>query len=120
MKRTGPTNIVLRKLIRNLKKASRDNKVPLWGYVAELLERPSRKRIVVNLSRINRFAEEGETIIVPGKVLGSGLLTKKVKVAALSFSEKALEKIKVAGGEALTIEDLISVNPKGKGVRVIA
>lgn len=119
MRRTGPTNIVLRKLITQLKKEANKNDAPIWDYVAELLSRPARKRPVVNVSRIERYANDGETIVVPGKVLGAGNLTKKVTVAAASFSEKAILKIKAAGGKVMTIEDLIRENPKGSGVRVM-
>jgi len=119
VRRTGPTNIVLRKLITNLRKASNKYNVPIWKYVSELLERPSRRRVVVNLSRIERYANEGEQIVVPGKVLGSGTLTKRVTIAAISFSETALNKIKETGGRPVSIEDLIYENPKGKGVKVI-
>ncbi len=119
MKRSGPTNIVVRKLIAQLKKASRENNAEIWSYVAELLGKPSRNRITVNISRINRFANEGEVIVVPGKVLGAGSLSKKVAVAALAFSETAILKIKSVGGEVLTIEDLIRKNPTGSGVRVL-
>ena len=120
MRRTGPTNIVVRKLIRYLRKVAKENEAPIWSYIAELLSKPSRKRVVVNLSRIERHASEGESVVVPGKVLGAGRLSKEVTVAALFFSETALQKIKTAGGKALTIEDLILENPKGKGVRVLA
>jgi large subunit ribosomal protein L15 len=37
------------------------------------------------------------------KVLGNGELTRKLKITANRFSESALEKIKKAGGEAVTI-----------------
>lgn len=120
VRRTGPTNIVLRKLIRKLKKAANEHNAPIWDYVAELLGRPARKRVVVNVSRINRYAEVGETVIVPGKVLGAGTLEKPVNVAAFSFSFSAAEKIKQAGGRVMSIEDLLKENPKGSGVRVIA
>ncbi len=120
VRRTGPTNIVLRKLIRRLKKAANEYDAPIWDYVAELLNRPTRKRIVVNISRINRYAEVGETVVVPGKVLGAGTIEKPVNVAAFSFSFSAAEKIKHAGGRVMSIEDLLKENPKGSGVRVIA
>lgn len=117
---TGPTNIVLRKLIRRLRKAANEHGAPIWDYVAELLSKPARKRVVVNLSRINRYTEVGETVIVPGKVLGAGSIEKPVSVAAFSFSFSAVEKIRRAGGRVMTIEDLLKENPKGSGVRVIA
>ncbi|MFN7998957.1 MAG: 50S ribosomal protein L15 [Bryobacteraceae bacterium] len=37
------------------------------------------------------------------KVLGSGLLTRKIRVEAHLFSKSALEKIQAAGGEAVVI-----------------
>jgi len=44
VKRTGPTNIYLRKLINLLKKEGKKNNSKFWLYVAELLSRPTRKR----------------------------------------------------------------------------
>ncbi len=119
MKRTGPTNIGLRRLIHELRKASRAYNAPAWRYVAELLERPTRKRVEVNLSKINRYAREGEVVVVPGKVLGAGRLEKPVTVAAYSFSGEAIRKIREAGGRALTIPQLLEENKTARGVRVI-
>ncbi len=119
VRRTGPTNITLRKLISILRKASNKYEAPIWDYVADLLSKPARRRPVVNISRIERYARDGEVILVPGKVLGAGILRKRVTVAAFSFSESALLKIRSAGGRAITIEDLIRENPKGSGVRVM-
>ena len=119
MRRTGPTNIILRKLVRELRKASSSNNVGAWERVAEILERPSRRRPAVNLSKINRYVREGETAIVPGKVLGGGSLEKPVTVAALYFSRKALEKIKASGGRAMTIEEALRENPRAKNTRII-
>ncbi|MEM0037729.1 MAG: 50S ribosomal protein L18e [Zestosphaera sp.] len=120
MARTGPTNIVVRSLIDDLRKTANRCKAPIWDYVAEILEKPSRRRVVVNVSKLSRVATEGEVLLVPGKVLGSGLVNKRVTVAALSFSSRAVEKIKGAGGEAMSIKELMSINPQGSGVRVIA
>ncbi|RLG81641.1 MAG: 50S ribosomal protein L18e [Thermoprotei archaeon] len=119
MRRTGPTNIVIRKLIRELRKSSRRNRARIWSYIADLLEKPSRSRVIVNVSKINRFATQGETVVIPGKVLGAGLIDKPVTVAALSFSAKALEKIANAGGRVLFISELVRENPRGKGVKVL-
>ncbi|HID25375.1 MAG TPA: 50S ribosomal protein L18e, partial [Thermoplasmata archaeon] len=48
-----------------------------------------------------------------------GKLTKKIKVAAWGFSDKAKKKIQKAGGRCLSIEDLVKENPTGKGVRIV-
>ena len=58
--------------------------------------------------------------MVPGVVLGSGTLTKKVTVAAWRFSSKAREKIESSGGEAISIEELLEKNPKGSNVKIFA
>ncbi|MCD6085207.1 MAG: 50S ribosomal protein L18e [Desulfurococcales archaeon] len=118
-KRTGPTNIVLRRLIRELRKYANKYSVPIWDYIAELLERPARRRVAVNISKINRYARDGEVVVVPGRVLGAGFISKPVDVAAVWFSEKAVEKIVAAGGKVMFIGDLIKENPKGSRVRVI-
>ena len=93
MKRTGTMNPHLGKLIQELKTEAIQKKQNLWKRVASDLEKPTRQRRVVNISRIQRYAKDNETIIVPGKVLSSGEISKKVNVTALSFSDKAKQKI---------------------------
>jgi large subunit ribosomal protein L18e len=73
----------------------------------------------VNISRINRHTKAGDTVVVPGKVLGAGNLDHPVTVAAFKFSKQAKEKILKTGGACVTIEELIERNPKGSLVRVI-
>lgn len=118
-KRTGPTNPYLKQLIEKLKKKSIELKAPIWRAIAEKLEKPRRKKVEVNLSRIERFVEKDETVIVPGVVLGEGMLTKPVKVAAWRFSESARKKIESAKGKCLSIEELLEENPKGSGVKIL-
>ncbi len=118
-KKTGPTNIILRKTIRKLRSIARRNSAPVWRYVSELLERSTRRKIVVNISKINRYTEPGDTVIVPGKVLGSGSLDHQVIVAAVGFSKKAIDKITRSGGKVIHILDLAKENPKGSKVKII-
>ena len=119
MKRTGPTNEHTRKLIADLRKEGATQKAALWSRIAEDLELPTRKRRVVNLSRLSRFTKANETVIVPGKVLGSGMLEHSIIVAAFAFSGGAKERIEQAKGKCLTITELIKQNPKGKDVRIL-
>lgn len=119
MKRTGPTNIWLRLLVSKLIKYSNIYKSKVWRRVAQELKRPTRQRVEVNLSRINRNAKEGSTIVVPGSVLGAGHIKRPVKVAAYRFSAKAKKKIEEAGGQAITLEELLEQNPQGKGVIIL-
>ena len=111
----GSTNINLKKLISELNKQSK----PIWKRIAKDLEKPRRIRRVVNLSRLNRYVQEGETAIVPGKVLGDGILDKKIEVVAFNFSKEAEDKIKNSGSSILSISDLLKKNPEAKGVRII-
>jgi len=73
----------------------------------------------VNLSRLNRYTEKGDVVVVPGKVLGAGRLDHPISVAAFAFSELAREKIKKARGKCLTIPKLVEENPTGSNVKII-
>ena len=90
-----------------------------WIGVAKILSGPRRKRVDMNLEEINKKSEEGETTIIPGKVLSQGEINKKVKVIALNFSEKAKEKLLKAKCEVSSILEEIKKNPEAKGVRII-
>ncbi len=118
LKRKSNPNLV--RLIEDLLKASAMNEAPIWKDIAERLAGPKRLYAEVNVSKIQRYAGDGETIVVPGKVLGGGRITKAVTVAALSFSETAKKKIIEAGGRCLTIKELVEQNPSGSGVRIMA
>ncbi|WP_054854038.1 50S ribosomal protein L18e [Vulcanisaeta distributa] len=107
-------------LIRFLRRAANEYKAGIWDYVADLLEKPTRRRVEVNVGKINRFANDGDVVVVPGKVLGYGVLSKRVTIAAWSFSKGALEVIKRSGGaEAITIPELVRRNNKGSNVKII-
>ncbi|MEM1566054.1 MAG: 50S ribosomal protein L18e [Candidatus Bathyarchaeia archaeon] len=119
MRELRTTNPQLIELIRFLKKQSREQKAPIWKAVAEKLTVSKRRRIAVNISRINRYTEKNDTVVVPGKVLGAGELNHPVTVAAFAFSETAKQKIKRAKGKCLTIPELVKKNPKGSNVKII-
>lgn len=106
----------LQKLIVLLEKTGKKNKARIWIRVAELLKAPRRKRVEINLGKLNKLLKEGETAVVPGKVLSVGSLDKNVLVAAVLWSTKAFEK---AGGKLVSINELIEKNPSGKGVKII-
>jgi large subunit ribosomal protein L18e len=112
------TNPRLSSLIADLKSAPPNSGGAVWGDVAERLQKPRRTHAEVNLGRIERYAQEDETVVVPGKVLGSGVLQKDVTVAAVDFSGTAETKIDKVG-EAVSLEQAIENNPEGSHVRVI-
>jgi large subunit ribosomal protein L18e len=119
VKKTNKTNPELSNLIRFLKKKSKENEANIWRDIAEDLSKPRRKSIAVNLSRLNRYTEKNETVVVPGKVLGTGKIEHPITVAAFAFSEKAKEKIKTAKGKCLSLFELVKKNPKGSNVKII-
>ena len=91
---------------------------PFWKAVAKGLNRPRRVGHKINLYRLDKIAGGKETVVVPGIVLGTGEVTKKLNVAALKFSGSARQKIEKAGGNCWSIEQLAKENPEGKGVRI--
>lgn len=114
-----PTNPILRKLIRNLREKSKENEAQIWEDLADKLSKSNRSRAEVNLSQINRNTSDGEVIVVPGKVLGSGIMDHSVTIAAFDFSNRAESRILNADGEILSIEDLLEKKPEGSNVRIM-
>ena len=113
------TNPQLVTLIFDLKAKTRETEADIWRDIALRLEAPSRVWAEANLSKIEKYVKDGETIVVPGKVLAAGDLTKNVTVAAYSFSAKAADAIVAAGGKVMTIRELMEANPTGSKVRII-
>jgi large subunit ribosomal protein L18e len=117
--KSGPTDPNTRALINALRKTSTKHDAKVWKRVAELVSRPARKRATVNIGKIGRHTQAGDVVVVPGKVLGSGNLPHKVTVAALNASASARSVIVGAGGSLITIDELLTKVPKGKGVTII-
>ena len=113
------SNSELVKAITNLKNAARKNEAPLWRSVAIRLEGPSKNWPSVNISKLEYKVDNNSKVVVPGKLLGAGTITKKVTVTAYSFSQSAVKKIEAAGGKCLSYNDFIKSNPKGTNVMVI-
>jgi large subunit ribosomal protein L18e len=119
VKKAKTVNPELIGLAHFLKSQGRENKAEIWSDIAERLIKPKRKRIAVNLSRLNRYTKRNDMVVVPGKVLASGEITHPIKVTAFTFSAKAREKIANARGKCLTFPDLVKKNPKGSNVKII-
>lgn len=90
-----------------------------WILLAGILSGPRRERICMNLEDIEKQSKEGETIVIPGKVLSQGELTKKIKVVALTFSDKAKEKLLSSKCQISSIQDEIKSNPSAKGIKIL-
>lgn len=119
VKKTRTKNPELIALIRVLTKKRRETKADIWKAVVKRLNKSRNRRIVVNVSRLNRHTLKNELVVVPGKVLGAGEIDHSITVAALAFSQKAKEKIIAVKGVCLSFSELIKKNPTGSNVRVI-
>lgn len=102
-----------------MRKRSSETQGAIWRRLAETLSKSRRRRITVNLSRVSRHTKAGETVVVTGKVLGTGKLDHPIKIAAFQFSKQAKQKIVQAEGTCMTITELMKKNPKGSGVKII-
>jgi len=112
-------NPQLVELIRFLRRKANEVGARIWRDVAERLEKPRSRRAEVNVSRINRYTEPTDVVVVPGKVLGAGSIDHPVCVAAFAFSASARRKIEAAGGKCMTIRELVERNPRGSGVKIM-
>lgn len=117
--KTRSVNPELWSLASELRKGSRDHHAPIWGRIADFLEKSRRGRVAVNVGQVARLTEKGETIAVPGKVLGTGILEHKLTVAAFKFTPEARNKIERAGGKCVSLKDLLKEKPQGTKVRII-
>lgn len=107
-------------LIAALRKGGWKNDSALWRDVARRLEKPNRSWATVNVSKLPRVASKGETVLVPGRLLGSGSIDFPLTVASMGASESARSKVEAAGGKCISVRELFDSNPKGSKVRIIA
>ena len=119
MKETKTNNPELIQLIQLLKKESREKQAAIWLDIAEYLSCSRSRRVAVNLDKISRNTKRSDTVVVPGKVLGTGNMNHAVTVASFDASQKAKEKIELAKGTYVSIPELLANNPKGTNVRII-
>ena len=87
--------------------------------IAKILAMPRKKQPSINLSDMDKIVKDGETVFVPGKVLSSGELTKKIKIISWNASKHAIEKIKSGKSEFSYLKDEIKTNKNFKGVRIL-
>jgi large subunit ribosomal protein L18e len=111
-------NKILRSAIILLERRGRSGKSAIWMEAARLLASGTVTWPEVNVSRLARIAD-ASAVFVPGKVLGTGSLERKLNVGAFSYSASARSKIEQAGGRALTVEEFVKRYPEGSGVALV-
>ena len=110
------TNQVVILMARDLKKASTKNDAPIWAKLAEYALKPSIARRHINLNRIGQLTKDADTVVFPGKVLGTGDIHHKITLCSFSISNSAATKILEKGGKVISFSDLIKKHLTGKGV----
>ncbi len=94
-------------------------KHPSWHKLSQILSSSTRAYAAKNLFELDKHTTEGDTVIVPGKVLSQGDLTKKIRIAALSISITAKEKLKKTKSEFIPLDEEIKKNPKAEAVKLL-
>ena len=112
-------NPVLSDTVSDVRNAYKKSKAPIWLALGEMLERRGSRRVEVNLNRIAKYTKNGSVVVVPGKVLGSGMIDHKVTVCAFSMSQIAAKKVINAGGKIISIKEFIEKFPEGSKVTII-
>ena len=106
-------------MVRELKNASKNNDAPIWSKIAKNALKSNSNKRTINLKKIDALTNNGNAVIVSGKVLGTGKLSHKIIVSSFSISSSAAKKIKESGGEILKFSDMIERFPTGKDVKII-
>jgi large subunit ribosomal protein L18e len=112
--KADPSNPVLVDLIEELESSDAD----VYREAAEFLGKVNRDRPEVNLSDLDRNTEEGDTVVVPGKVLGSGNLGHELEIAAFKASRSAKQAANEVG-DFMHIEELVEERPDGEEVEIV-
>ncbi|MGP6207553.1 50S ribosomal protein L18e [Cuniculiplasma sp. SKW3] len=119
LKTSNKTDLNVKETVEHLNAVSRENQTPLWRDIAERIGGPRKNYASINIGKISKVCNDGDTVVVPGKILGGGYVEKKLKLSALYISEKALRKISEAGGEFIPLKAIADKIPKGTNVKIM-
>lgn len=107
---------IVKEWLSTLSEASKKDHYPkLWKRVHRLVEVPEKRRVEVNLSKIESITKAGDNVLVPGKVLSNGEIKHSVTISAMGFSGSALKMLKDANCKIVPLKDMV----KAEKVHVI-
>ncbi len=110
----NPEKSNVKEWLEAVKKASSEKK-GIWKSVYKHLAVPRRRRVSVNLFKLDKYTKDGDKVVVPGKVLSTGKISHSIDIVAMEYSAKALEKLKASN---CNIRDL-SYMINEKNVKVV-
>ena len=114
--KTNPEVVII---MSELKRCSRESGVRIWSDISDRLSKPNRSWAEVNIGEIERHASDDDKFAIPGRLLGSGSITKKVTIASVSCTKSARKKVEKAGGSVLGLLEMANQYPSGSGVRIM-
>lgn len=103
-------------MARDLKRLSGTHAAPIWKRVSEFALKTTRSKRIINVNGIEKLTKDGDVVVFPGKVLGTGDITHDISLFCFDISKTAASKVKSAGGRILDYKTLIDERPKGTGV----
>lgn len=98
---------------------SEGRKQKAWNPIMKIISSSTRNYSSVNLDKIDKETKAGDTVVIAGKVLSSGNVTKKLRICALGISELAKDKLKESKSEYVSLIEEIKSNPKATGIKLI-
>jgi large subunit ribosomal protein L18e len=90
-----------------------------WAKYSRMLSMPAKLHVSVNLSEIDKITSVGDTVLVPGRVLSNGEITRRIRICSFGISASAREKLKKTKSEWVTIAQEIKANPKAEGLKIV-
>jgi large subunit ribosomal protein L18e len=112
-------NALTEGIVWTLRRAFKKSKAPIWRVLEEHIKNHRSNKVEVNIDKLANLTTEGDIVIVPGKVLGSGTIDHKLTICTFSISRSAAKKIANTGSNIVTIDYLTEKCPDGNGVRII-
>lgn len=117
MVKHGPESIVKLRLINQLRKAG--TKRGVWKRVREILLQPKRREVEVNLHKLDKVTASGDTVVVPGKVLGIGKLSHPLTLAYVDASASARKGLADAKATAIPLQAFLQKSADAKNIKIV-
>ena len=105
-------------LMDKLHKFAKEKNKDIYYIIAKQLNAPKRKETKVNLAKLEKLKVvlDGDIIIIPGKLLATGVLNKNITIYAESFSKNASLKL---NNKVKKLKDLLTDKIDYKKTKII-